>query len=241
MPLGLLTAWFLHANLSFILAVLQPTPVLNRPVPQRATGIKFKRALSAKLPQAGWKAVPLRTILADLTKVSKVSIVLDGRIDPTQSPELNFKNVTLSELLANIAEAVKAKSVVVGNVVYIGPPDAVDALPGAIEKRLAALRKLISAIPATRRSKLLQRDTAHWNDLDTPRDIVKSIAKSADLKVTGLDKVPHDLWAHATIPKAGLWQSLSLVLIQFDLTFQWTDKAAGIEIVPLPKRKKAAK
>ena len=67
--------------------------------------------------------------------------------------------------------------------------------------------------------------------------IVEQIAGRYKLKVKDLDRVPHDVWAHATLPSVNSYEALSLVLIQFDLTFQWNNDASTIQIVPLPTAK----
>jgi hypothetical protein len=58
------------------------------------------------------------------------------------------------------------------------------------------------------------------------------------LAVRDLDLVPHDLWAGASLPASNFAEALSLVLIQFDLTFAWATgeggMPAGIRIVRAP-------
>ena len=80
------------------------------------------------------------------------------------------------------------------------------------------------------------RSTVAWDDLDRPADIVSRIGRQFGLSIAGLEQIPHDLWAGATIPKATASEALSLVLNQFDLTFEWLPRESGVRLVPVPER-----
>jgi hypothetical protein len=85
-----------------------------------------------------------------------------------------------------------------------------------------------------RRSELFGKQTVQWQDLDVPVDILRRAAAQFGCEVDGLEQVPHDLWAGATLPEATIAEAVSLVLIQFDLTFAWGAGAERIEVVPIP-------
>ena len=178
----------------------------------------------------------MRTVIGGVSSKLKVGILLVRRIDPTRKITLSLKEVPVRDGVAAIAKAANARSVVVGNVIYIGPADAVAELPGVI-KRLTKERRRISRMwTPTRRLAIARRRTLHWNDLGRPRDIVKTFAARYRLTVVGLDKIPHDLWASATVPVCSVTQGLSLLLVQFDLTFRWKADGSGITLLPLPKK-----
>lgn len=228
-----------HLAVIVTLGVQQPMP--KQPVPKPATGQQFRRALQFRLKQARWDGVAVKSILADLGKGAKLSIILDRRLDPTKTPEIAAASTSLRELLSEVAESIKARSTIVGNVVYIGPPDATAALPGLVKQRDAELAKISRDLPLHKRLKMTQRRTAHWNDLDTPGEVIKQLGKEFELTIKGAKRLPHDLLRGTTIPKASRSQILSLFLIQFGLTFQWTGKGTGIEIVPLKTAVKTKK
>ena len=73
-----------------------------------------------------------------------------------------------------------------------------------------------------------------WEDLERPADIVSRIGQQFGLSIVGLEQVPHDLWAGAAIPDATVCEALSLVLNQFDLTFEWLPHEAGVRLVRVP-------
>ena len=55
------------------------------------------------------------------------------------------------------------------------------------------------------------------------------------MTIAGLDQVPHDLWAAADLPPMSLVDRLTLIAIQFDLTFTIAADGAQVELVPVPQ------
>ncbi len=53
------------------------------------------------------------------------------------------------------------------------------------------------------------------------------------LEITGLDIVPHDLWAAADLPAMPLTDRLALIAVQFDLALKVADRGRRLELVPL--------
>ena len=62
------------------------------------------------------------------------------------------------------------------------------------------------------------------------------LAEENGLELTGLDLVPHDLWAAADLPPLSLTDRLTLVAAQFDLTFAVSSDGSGVRLAPLPRR-----
>jgi hypothetical protein len=79
-----------------------------------------------------------------------------------------------------------------------------------------------------------RKESVFWQDLDQPRQVVLDVANKAGLAVANPEAIPHDLWASAILPQATLSESLSLILIQFDLTFAWNADGSEIRLVPVP-------
>lgn len=219
---------------SLLAAEPEPEVLLDRPVPERATGRAFRQVLDRRMA-ATWRSVPLRRILRRIGNERKIAILLDGRIDPGQELPVDVSNQPVREALQAIAEKVSARAVVVGNTVYIGPPERAGTLRTLVRLRTDELFEEPSGSRKERALDLVRKRTVHWNDLDRPADIVQQIAERYGLQVRRLDRVPHDLWARGTLPEASAPQALSLILIQFDLTFVWTDDGGGIRIGPVPE------
>ena len=209
-------------------------------VPTRAvtvfqTGPRFQAEIDRTL-SASWANVELRDLLQTIGDERRVAILLDRRIDPTVQLPLNLTNSSLREGVRDLARLIGADISVAEPVVYVGPPAATLRLRTLIELQSSELRSRESSIPEKRRIELAARHTVTWQDLDSPVEIVQRIADRYRLTIGHLDQLPHDLWVANTLPSVSAAEALSLVLIQFDLTFAWTGAGQGIELVSAPER-----
>jgi hypothetical protein len=90
-------------------------------------------------------------------------------------------------------------------------------------------------IPPRRQLELTRPATIAWDDLETPSEILAHIARRFEIQVTNPQELPHDLWRGDVFPECSATELLSLVLIQFDRTFEWTEGGTAIRIVPIPE------
>jgi len=195
----------------------------------------FQQALTAPIA-ATWENVDLRTITRRIAATRGTAIVLDRRIDPSRQFESSASNQPLLEFLQELAREAGGQASVVGNVVYIGPEESAGKLRTLVALRQRELQSEEIAIPPSRRSGLAAAETFQWNDLDSPADLIRRAVESRKLSTEGLDQVPHDLWAGNTLPQASAAETLSLLLIQWDLTFEWIPQGRGIRLIPVPER-----
>ncbi len=208
------------------------------PLTRPLVGPEFQADL-ARTISTTWQETGLRDIVRQIASDRRVAIVLDRRIDPTEERSIRIPRHRLDEALGLIAETAGAQMRVVGSTVYIGPPQACGKLRTLVALRTAEL--LAFERTAGRRSstqrrilRLEERRNHHWRDLERPADILRRIAADYGLEVEGAEQIPHDLWAGATLAGVSAAEALSLVLIQFDLTFEWTRQAEGIRLRPIP-------
>ena len=180
--------------------------------------------------------VELRQITSQISETRQVSILIDRRLDPSHEHRVEIKDVALSEALRQIAALANANASFLDNAVYLGPAAAAKKLRTLIELRANELQSPTSGIPDLRRKELQRRRDISWNDFDTPREILKSITSLNHLEIKNDELIPHDLWSAASLPNATITQALSLVLIQFDLTFCWLSSGQAIELVPIPDK-----
>ena len=216
-------------------ALPQPDTVLDRPVPRLSTATKFRAELE-RLLTLSWQNVPLRTIIRRISENQSIAILLDRRIDPTQRVAVELNGESLLVGLQTIAAGAGAQVSIVGNTVCLGPAKSISKLRTLVVLRSNELLRQASSLPKGRLRELSQKHTLHWNDLDRPADLVRRVAVRYQLQVSGLDKIQHDLWAGTTLPSLSAVEVLSVLLIQFDLTFRWTDGATGLQIIPIPAR-----
>ena len=197
------------------------------------TGRKAEESLSRPV-LASWQNVPLREVLQRLSRVEGLSILLDRRLDPGREVSLETKEgLPLREVLQKLAQG--AGISLCGNCLYLGPQPAAERIRTLIELREAELSTRLPTWPAPRRRELAARRTIDWQDLDTPREILDQMLAGWSLTASGSEQVPHDLWARGTLPRANVSEALSLLLIQFELTFSWNADGDGITITPTPE------
>ncbi len=204
------------------------------PLPTRyRTQSRFSAALDRPI-SASWKGVALRAILRRLSREREVAILLDRRVDPEQLIEIDTGERTFASAVDGIARLAHLAVSRVGNCLIVAP------LPAAFRLRtLVALRERelaepdLDAFDRLARLKTL-RATIRWDDLDRPVDVVRTIGRQFGLSIAGIEQIPHDLWAGAVCPEATAAEALSLVLNQFDLTFEWTDHGGGVRLVAIP-------
>lgn len=231
----------MHISVALLTGILLSGPEFEvlpeRPVPMRLAGGKFEAELRRPIT-AAWQSVPLRSVLRRIADERQVTILLDRRIDPTREIAVDFAGTPLAAALETLASQCDADVRAVANAAYVGPSEAAAKVRTLMELRRDELVATESAVPTRRQFELSQRRTIHWNDLDRPEDILRTVGSLYSLEVAGLERIPHDLWAGATLPEVTAGEALSLVLIQFDLTFAWTDRGEGLRIVPAPERPK---
>ncbi len=197
------------------------------------TGESFRRELEKPF-SASWSREELRTMLTQVSTDRRIACVLDRRLDSSAEFPVNVTNVPLDGGLTKIAQLVDADLSLPENVVYLGPKSAARRLRTLIELRRLELQAEETKIPERRRAELQRRRTIEWHDLDTPREILNKISNESRLPISNDTIIPHDLWVTTILPEVTLPEALSLVLIQFDLTFRWRESGMSIELIPIP-------
>lgn len=56
--------------------------------------------------------------------------------------------------------------------------------------------------------------------------MLKEVADKFKIEIDGLDQRPHDLWAKTSLPQVTATEALSLLLVQFDSTFEFVSDRA---------------
>lgn len=202
------------------------------PVAYRIGG-PLREALGGRMT-ASWKNVPRRDVLRRIAETRRVAILLDRRIDPSVTVDLDASRQPTRAVLDRLAREAGAATALVSNTVYVAPPAHAALLEVLVRQRAGEFSWFVPKLPFDRQRDLTRRRTIHWNDLDTPADIISRIAAEFGFAVEGIELVPHDLWAGWTLPESSAAEALSLVLIQFDLTFAWHEDGTGFRIVPVP-------
>ena len=200
------------------------------------TGPKFRQELQRPF-SGSWTSAEFRQILVEVSSDRRISIVLDRRLNPTVEFPFASKNVSLQAGLTDVARLAKGEISVAGNLVYVGPDSAAKALRTLIELRKNELSQSKEIrISDQRRAELQRHRTIEWRDLDAPREILAQISDQFQFRISNAELIPHDLWAATVLPEVSLPEALSIVLIQFELTFRWNDAGTSIELVSIPEK-----
>ncbi|MBA3314356.1 MAG: hypothetical protein H0T47_13850 [Planctomycetaceae bacterium] len=214
-----------------------PPPQISLELPSSAivTGPRLRKDLAEVVPGAAWKDATLRDALNPLADAHSIAVLRDRRIDPTRTINLSVATVPLRQLLDQIASEADAEVRLVGNCMYVCPQNA-----AAVVRTLAELRKEeLTARSGQQRSQqqqvALQRNqTVRWADLTEASESLRLVTDRFGLSIENSELLPYDLWSGAVFAEMSSPEMLTLLLLQFDLTFEWSDDLRSIRLVPLP-------
>jgi hypothetical protein len=175
--------------------------------------------------------VGLRSALDDVAKLQRSCVVLDRRVDPSQSLEFAAENLPLDAALGKLAEQLGLGYSRLGPIGYLGPKHTAEGL-----RTLAAVkREEVDRLPSAVRAAWLKKAPASWPDFSEPRSLVERFAGEALMKLGGLKQIPHDLWPAADWPALTLLDRLTLLLAEFDLMLEF-DKGGHAQLVAWPDK-----
>jgi len=173
---------------------------------------------------------PLRKALYDLGRAHRVAVLLDRRVDPGRKIDMQLTDVSLEDAFRAIARQRRLGVSVLGSVVYVGPTRVSTRLRTLAELRHEEIRRLP---PDVGREFLLPRPF-QWDDFAMPRALLEELARQHDWEIEGLDRIPHDLWAGVELPPLPPADQLTLILVQFDLTFRVGTDGQSLALIPVP-------
>ena len=210
------------------------------------------KRLRDSLAQPGnclWQDTPLRMALESFSSARHVAVILDRRVDPGQLVNLTLTDLSGEEILEQVSQSREVGFCFLGPVAYFGPFSTTRRLRTVAELRREEIRGLQSGVagkpPKSKRSdrstlsgitkKLLESERFGWSDLATPRDLLSELAAENQFEILGIERIPHDLWAACNLPPLPLSDRLTLILAQFDLTFNVTADGSSIGLVAMPE------
>lgn len=176
----------------------------------------------------------LRQVVADLQSSTGIAICLDRRTDPSAVVEVTTTYVTPRTILESLAKTKTETAVSFADqYVMIGPVHAVSRLRTLAMLRRQDVQSLRREMASEKYRLLIEPRKVSWSDLMEPRRLLMDSAGQAGVEIKNPEVVPHDLWAATDFPAIPFVDLATLVLNQFDLTFEIT--AEGIvTIVAVP-------
>ncbi len=178
-----------------------------------------------------WINTPVARALHSLSTAQQVAILIDRRIDPDAPINLAVSGEPLGDVLRKIASLLSAGYTQFGPVAYFGPPEVAKNLRTVAQIRLEEAGRL----PKQQRDELLKLQSLTWPDLAEPRELLQQLAQGANVQMSGIDALPHDLWRAADLPMLSWIDRVTLLLAQFDLTFQIAGDGGDLRVTPLPR------
>lgn len=176
-----------------------------------------------------WHGLPLRRATERLAETQNLSIWLDRRVDPTQKLDLELSQTTLREVCDQIAAELAIAWVPYENLVYFGPPERVAEL-----RTLRALaRQELAGLAEEKRGAWLQPCGLSIHRLAEPRQVVSQVIHPVGVRITGLERIPHDLWPAGELPAMAPADQLTLLLSGFNLTWKLDDEGQTVIITPI--------
>ena len=178
-----------------------------------------------------WANSPLRPSLLRFAEVQRVALLIDRRVDPDQKLDLAVQDVPIVGIIREAGVSRNLGVSVLGSVLYLGPAASAGRLRTVAELR----REEIAGMGNTVNRKFVEKASLSWEDFASPREILRRLAEKNGLKVINIEKVPHDLWPSSQLPPMSLTDRLTLILHQFDMTFQVAPDGRRVALGPLPE------
>jgi hypothetical protein len=214
--------------LASVLLVAAATSAIAAPsVP--LTGNAFRKALESSTDIV-WEERALRDALERLGEAKNISIVLDRRVDPDQLITLSLSDVTLEQLLRQVASRQQLGIAIFDSTVYLGP----EATTSRIGTAAAIQHDKGASSP--RKAKLQSVPALVAEEFSTPRQLLEDWAKSCGVQLYHADKVPHDLWPAQRYPAQTAASRAALLLAGFDYSIEFSPDGSAARVIPMPEQ-----
>ena len=201
--------------------------------PRWKTGAEFERALNAHVRDALWSAgTPVRQALTTLARTQEVAIMLDRRIDPGSGIELSVHDVSVREVIEQLAAQCGATPAYLNGVVYVGPRLGAAHLALVAKERRSEAQQL----PRPMAQRLAAERAWRWDDLAEPRNLLDELVREAGVALADAEGLPHDLWPGMDLPALAWTDRMTLVLAGFGMTFAFSDGGQSARLVPMPEQ-----
>ena len=197
------------------------------------TGKEVEKSLATEIR---WSSIgsELAEQLRDLQSQSGVCILRDRRIDPHRLITVQTEFVSRAQVLMQISRTIPDGAVCfTEHLAYVGPAAAIHRLPILLSQKTKEINGLRDKIDAVSFRRLTAKMDISWENLSEPRQILLDRAAVAGMTFTNSEAIPYDLWAEGTLPEMAFIEQATLILNQFDLTFELLGEAAKLNIVPI--------
>lgn len=160
-----------------------------------------------------------------------IGVFVDRRVDPNLNLHLSLVDVTVEQLLLQVAESHDYGMCRLGDIFYVGPKSRANELDILLEQRK---QDYVDDKTANDVVDWRKKERLGWEELTKPRDILLKLAVENNFKIVNPELIPHDLWPEVHLPGSTLETRVALLLSGFDLWFKSSGKG-HVKIVRWPK------
>lgn len=221
-----LSVWLLFVSS----AVAQETVSESKPL---LTGKPLQEALNER-KSLSYAGSELGKTLRDLQANTGICILIDRRVDPTTTVNLTTPYVTSRQIIEAVATHVGMSSSFGDSYVMIGPKLSTQKLKTLSKINGKAMLQLRRKLAGDVYRKLSESRNRSWPKLSQPAALITKEADAIGIVLNNTDAVPHDVWGQAILPAMSFSDFATMILIQFDLTFEVTADGT-MNVVSLPE------
>jgi hypothetical protein len=176
-----------------------------------------------------WQGVPLSETLDRLKVLFNDPVFVDRRVDPSVRVTLDMSASSAEQALGGIAGACGLEVGRLGRLLYLGPLSEAGRLRPLVNLR----SRDVARLPADERGPLLKQQKLSWARLSEPRHVATSAAEQVGWHIMNPEAIPHDLWAANELPDLTFPEELTILLLGFDLTFEFEPSNREVRILSL--------
>jgi hypothetical protein len=192
------------------------------------TGPAFVKQLAQPVSLT-WGGAPIDGSLQRLSEATHMAILLDRRVDPSRAIQLSVDQLPLRQVVAKIAEELELGDTTLDAIIYIGPTTVARQLRTLSSMQHASANRL----SATRKRAVLERRRWTWERFATPQMLLADLERESGVKISGQERVPHDLLRGADLPAIPWIDRLLLLAAEFNLRVELKEDGAEARLLPM--------
>jgi len=194
----------------------------------------FNRTLAEPLT-ARFDELELGQLLKTLGDERRIAFLIDRRIDPSRQVSWRTGGEPFLDAVSDRLSADNNSARAIGSTIFVGPESSVKKLRTVVTLRMEELRA--KGNPALKQQFAVLRDhSLAWDEATEPREMLAQISRRWGIRIQGEVDMPYDLWPAGLLFDVNFVEALSLVLIQYDRTFEWSNDATTVTILPMPEK-----
>jgi len=174
---------------------------------------------------ATWSGIGLRAWAERISETAGLPVLIDRRLDPDTAISLECRGEPLLDVLTRTAALAGGELAVLKSSIRIVPCGMADM---TIRAEAARTTRIVS-FPQRQRSVLAHAQPWRWPAGARPQDLLRDAAAQADIRLDGIDAVPHDHLPAVSLPEMTLAERLDLLLAPFDLRVDWLVTRTNVE------------